>query len=181
MEDTASSGTSHQPIQASSSKLCIQGSLGNQEEEEELLMLASLLRQQEELREEMYEEGRSAGLSASQIHNCNVSINTSSDDTSTWTPYIPMPAYQGHHYQEEMSPLLHSNPRERMNVLSPPLIPSSQQERGKETGHHHRDTMTGAELSMSKEHEEDTFLNLLYDPCLNCYFDPESGKYYELI
>jgi hypothetical protein len=24
-------------------------------------------------------------------------------------------------------------------------------------------------------------LNLLYDPCLNCYFDPETGKYYELV
>lgn len=23
-------------------------------------------------------------------------------------------------------------------------------------------------------------LDLLYDPCLNCYFDPKSHKYYEL-
>lgn len=28
--------------------------------------------------------------------------------------------------------------------------------------------------------EEDEYLNLLYDPCLNCYFDPKTGKYYEL-
>jgi len=23
-------------------------------------------------------------------------------------------------------------------------------------------------------------LDLLYDPCLNCYFDPKTHKYYEL-
>lgn len=28
--------------------------------------------------------------------------------------------------------------------------------------------------------EEDEVLTLLYDPCLNCYFDLNSGKYYEL-
>lgn len=28
---------------------------------------------------------------------------------------------------------------------------------------------------------EEEFLNLMYDPCLNCYFDPQSGKYYELL
>ncbi|KAG9339291.1 hypothetical protein JZ751_023991 [Albula glossodonta] len=110
--------------------------------------------------------------------------------------------------------------RERLSVLSPPIIPASQQERAEETGHHHRSTVTGeiqvtemefrqcpvhliltttsslptaytqrkalhsgppglskrqhcTELSMSEGQEEDEFLNLLYDPCLNCYFDPE--------
>ncbi|KAJ8369765.1 hypothetical protein SKAU_G00097930 [Synaphobranchus kaupii] len=176
MDHTESSRTSHQPNRASGFKLCVQGSLGNQEEE--LLMLASLLRQQEDEREEIYKEGTSAGLSASQIHNCNVSISSSSDDTSTWTPYVPMPAYQGHHYQEEMSPLLQSNPRDRLNVLSPPIIPPSQKERGKEPGHHPTNTQTDAVILTSVEED---FLNLLYDPCLNCYFDPESGKYYELV
>lgn len=28
--------------------------------------------------------------------------------------------------------------------------------------------------------EDEEVLTLLYDPCLNCYFDPNSGKYYEL-
>ncbi|KAJ8265622.1 hypothetical protein COCON_G00147210 [Conger conger] len=173
----ASSQTSLQPNRASGSRLCVQGSLN---QEEELLMLASLLRQQEDEREQVYEEGTPAGLSASQIHNCNVSISTSSDDTSNWTPYVPMPAYQGHHYQEEMSPLRQSNPRDRLNVLSPPIVPPSQQERGKETDRHPENTLTDAEMSTSAEHVEDDYLNLLYDPCLNCYFDPESGKYYEL-
>ncbi|XP_062419763.1 uncharacterized protein C3orf67 homolog isoform X2 [Pungitius pungitius] len=49
------------------------------DDEHELRMLASLKREQEE-----YECGAS-GLSASQIHHCNVSISTSSDDASTWT------------------------------------------------------------------------------------------------
>lgn len=30
------------------------------------------------------------------------------------------------------------------------------------------------------EEDDDEYLNLLYDPCLNCYFDPKTGKYYEL-
>lgn len=30
------------------------------------------------------------------------------------------------------------------------------------------------------EPEAEDELDLLYDPCLNCYFDPKTGKYYEL-
>lgn len=48
-------------------------------DEEELQMLASLKREQEE------DECRGSGLSASQIHHCNVSISMSIDDASTWT------------------------------------------------------------------------------------------------
>lgn len=49
------------------------------DDDEELRMLASLKREQEE------DECRASGFSASQIHQCNVSISISSDDTSTWT------------------------------------------------------------------------------------------------
>lgn len=49
------------------------------DDDEELRMLASLKREHEE------DECRASGLSASQIHQCNVSISMSSDDTSTWT------------------------------------------------------------------------------------------------
>lgn len=38
----------------------------------------------------------------------------------------------------------------------------------------------GGEDSANKQEDEDEYLNLLYDPCLNCYFDPKTGKYYEL-
>jgi len=27
---------------------------------------------------------------------------------------------------------------------------------------------------------DEMMLELMYDPCLNCYFDPKTGKYYEL-
>ncbi|XP_055768284.1 uncharacterized protein C3orf67 homolog isoform X2 [Salvelinus fontinalis] len=170
----------HEPVGSSSCDLRLLDSLRMQEEEEELNMLASLRREQEE--EE--EGGGATGLSASQIHQCNVSISTSSDETSTWT-HIPMPAKQGHHYQKEMNPLLHSNPREWMDVLSPPIIPPSQKKgKGSEgTGDHRRGPPTrGADGSVNGGNEdEEEYLNLLYDPSLNCYFDPQSGKYYELV
>lgn len=38
---------------------------------------------------------------------------------------------------------------------------------------------TGEEELSVEEDEE--VLTLLYDPCLNCYFDPQTGKYYELV
>uniref|UniRef100_A0A3Q2YA51 CFAP20 domain containing n=1 Tax=Hippocampus comes TaxID=109280 RepID=A0A3Q2YA51_HIPCM len=103
----------------------------------ELQMLASLQREREE-----EDERKASGLSASQIHQCNVSMSLSSEDTSTWT-HTSVPENQGHHYQKEMNAL-----------------------RGDE--------------SEKEEEVEDEYLNLLYDPCLNCYFDPETGKYYEL-
>ncbi|XP_050813310.1 protein CFAP20DC isoform X3 [Gopherus flavomarginatus] len=73
----------------------------------ELQMLASMKRQQNE---ELEDNGISHGLSASQIDSCNVSISTSSDDTTTWNSCLPPPVNQGHHYQKEMNPLSHSNP-----------------------------------------------------------------------
>ncbi|MGH0182397.1 UNVERIFIED_CONTAM: hypothetical protein FKN15_009235 [Acipenser sinensis] len=79
----------------------------------ELRMLASLQRQQNE---ELEDDGNSPGLSASQIDNCNVSISTSSDDTTTWNSCQPPPVNQGHHYQKEMNPPAHSNPRWREEV-----------------------------------------------------------------
>ncbi|XP_075316118.1 protein CFAP20DC [Odontesthes bonariensis] len=148
----------------------------HEDDDEELRMLASLKREQEEV------ECRVPDLSASQIHQCDVSISMSSDDTSTWT-HISMPVNQGHHYLKEMNPLLQSNPREWMDVLSPPIMPPSQQRRSGNTqnnlemifGFH-----TGEDGLGKEEENEDEYLNLLYDPCLNCYFDPKTGKYYEL-
>uniref|UniRef100_A0A8C1I8F0 Zgc:162324 n=1 Tax=Cyprinus carpio TaxID=7962 RepID=A0A8C1I8F0_CYPCA len=147
----------------------------SQDEEDELRMLASLKREQEE-------EGDGGmggpGLSASQVHHCNISLSASSDDTSTWTQCIPLPVDQGQHYQKEMNPLLHSNPREWMDVLSPPIVhPNQQTADGK--GDHGKVSPRGAMLHNNSGEEE--FLNLMYDPCLNCYFDPQSGKYYELL
>ncbi|XP_048343274.1 protein CFAP20DC [Sphaerodactylus townsendi] len=138
----------------------------------ELQMLASMKRQQNE---ELENSGPSHGLSASQIDNCNISISASSDDTTTWNSCLPAPVNQGCHYQKEMNPLSHSNPRDWLNVFSPPIIPPSQQLEG------HAEV--AANLTPQGEDdvaEEDEVLTLLYDPCLNYYFDPETGKYYEL-
>uniref|UniRef100_A0A3B1JSP1 CFAP20 domain containing n=1 Tax=Astyanax mexicanus TaxID=7994 RepID=A0A3B1JSP1_ASTMX len=137
-----------------------------EDEEEELRMLASLRREQQE-----EADGTSSpGLSASQVDQCNVSLSMSSDDTSTWTQCIRLAAEQGQDYQKEMNPLLHSNPREWMDVLSPPIVYPSQSK---------EDNKKGSEAR--ENGREDEFLSLLYDPCLNCYFDPQTGKYYELI
>nr|XP_012773903.2 uncharacterized protein C3orf67 homolog isoform X2 [Maylandia zebra] len=143
------------------------------QDDEELRMLASLKREQEE------DECKASGLSASQIHRCNVSIGMSSDDTSTWT-HISLPTNQGHHYQTEMNPFLQSNPREWMDVLSPPIMPPSQQRRSGNTWNNGGSLVRGGDESVKEEENEDEYLNLLYDPCLNCYFDPKTGKYYEL-
>ncbi|KAM9681209.1 protein CFAP20DC isoform 10-T10 [Dama dama] len=92
--------------------------------ESELQMLTSLRRQQNE---ELEDTGAPYGLSASQVDNCNVSISTSSDDTTTWNSCLPPPVNQGRHYQKEMNPPSPSNPRDWLNMLSPPIVPPSQQ------------------------------------------------------
>lgn len=148
----------------------------SQMSESELQMLASLRRQQHE---DLEDTGAPHGLSASQVDNCNVSISTSSDDTTTWNSCLPPPVNQGRHYQKEMNPPSPSNPRDWLNMLSPPIVPPSQQpvERPQESS---------ASLSVQGEEdpsveEDEEVLTLLYDPCLNCYFDPQTGKYYELV
>ncbi|XP_048054865.1 uncharacterized protein C3orf67 homolog isoform X4 [Megalobrama amblycephala] len=146
-----------------------------EDEEDELRMLASLKREQEE---EGDGDMGSPGLSASQVHHCNISLSASSDDTSTWTQCIPLPVDQGQHYQKEMNPLLHSNPREWMDVLSPPIVRPNQQ-MADEKEDHSKVSTRGSKVHDNSGEEE--FLNLMYDPCLNCYFDPQSGKYYELL
>uniref|UniRef100_A0A087YHF9 CFAP20 domain containing n=1 Tax=Poecilia formosa TaxID=48698 RepID=A0A087YHF9_POEFO len=147
-----------------------------EDDDEELQMLASLKRQQDE------DECRAPALSASQVHQCDVSISLSSDDASTWTHISQLPGAvnQGHHYQKEMNPLLQSNPREWMDVLSPPIMPPSQQRRSGNTENNWESPLRGGGSMVKEEENGDEYLKLLYDPCLNCYFDPESGKYYEL-
>ncbi|XP_051483629.1 protein CFAP20DC [Apus apus] len=140
----------------------------------ELQMLASMKRQEHE---ELRDTEISHGLSASQMDNCNVSISTSSDDTETWNSCFPPPVSQEHHYQKEMSPPSHSNPRDWLSVFSPPIIPGSQQlEEHMESS---KNQSVPGENDLHAEEDEE-ILTLLYDPCLNCYFDPNSGKYYEL-
>ncbi|XP_054538004.1 protein CFAP20DC isoform X20 [Pan troglodytes] len=185
----------------------------SQMNESELQMLASLQRQQNE---ELEDAGTSHGLSASQVDNCNVSISTSSDDTTTWNSCLPPPVNQGRHYQKEMNPPSPSNPRKPaddvtwllahkfnslgelagrhywainteddkimrdwLNMLSPPIVPPSQQPAEQRPDSSESLSVQGEE-DLSVEEDEEV-LTLLYDPCLNCYFDPQTGKYYELV
>ncbi|XP_059130224.1 protein CFAP20DC isoform X3 [Peromyscus eremicus] len=142
----------------------------------ELQMLASLRRQQNE---DLEDTGAPHGLSASQVDNCNVSISTSSDDTTTWNSCLPPPVNQGRHYQKEMNPPSPSNPRDWLNMLSPPIVPASQQPVEQPLESSTSVSVQGEEDLSTEEDEE--VLTLLYDPCLNCYFDPQTGKYYELV
>ncbi|XP_037655208.1 protein CFAP20DC isoform X2 [Choloepus didactylus] len=147
----------------------------SQMSESELQMLASLRRQQNE---ELEDAGAPHGLSASQVDNCNVSISTSSDDTTTWNSCLPPPVNQGRHYQKEMNPPS-SNPRDWLNMFSPPIVPPSQQPTEQHLDSSGSLSAQGEE-DLSVEEDEEV-LTLLYDPCLNCYFDPQTGKYYELV
>ncbi|XP_066207264.1 protein CFAP20DC isoform X8 [Saccopteryx leptura] len=148
----------------------------SQMSESEVQMLASLQRQQSEDLEDM---GASHVLSASQVDNCHVSISTSSDDTTTWNSCLPPPVNQGRHYQKEMNPPSPSNPRDWLNMLSPPIVPPSQQPVEQQQDSSGSLSAQGEE-DLSVEEDEEV-LTLLYDPCLNCYFDPQTGKYYELV
>ncbi|ROL50780.1 hypothetical protein DPX16_15024 [Anabarilius grahami] len=102
-----------------------------EDEEDELRMLASLKREQEE---EGDGDMGSPGLSASQ------------------------PVDQGQHYQKEMNPLLHSNPREWMDVLSPPIVHPNQQ-MADEKEDHSKVSTRGSKVHDNSGEEE--FLNLI--------------------
>ncbi|KAM5231501.1 protein CFAP20DC isoform 7-T7 [Hipposideros larvatus] len=88
------------------------------------------------------------------------------------------PVNQGRHYQKEMNPPSPSNPRDWLNMLSPPIVPPSQQPAEQQQDSSGSLSAQG-EDDLSIEEDEEV-LTLLYDPCLNCYFDPQTGKYYEL-
>uniref|UniRef100_A0A8C3Y8H1 CFAP20 domain containing n=1 Tax=Catharus ustulatus TaxID=91951 RepID=A0A8C3Y8H1_CATUS len=126
----------------------------------ELPMLASMKRQQNE---ELRDAGISHELSTSQINCCNVSSGISSnDDTATWNSCFPPVSL---------------NSQDWLNTLNPPIIPGNQQL--KENTKSSTEQRTQGEDHLSAEEDEEV-LALLYDPCLNCYFDPNSGKYYKL-
>eukprot|EP00057_Strongylocentrotus_purpuratus_P003255 XP_003726266.1 PREDICTED: uncharacterized protein C3orf67 [Strongylocentrotus purpuratus] len=171
-------------------------------------MLASLKRQQlEELYEDRNE---GAANNSFEIHNYgDDDQSSSSDDTnttmSTWKP--PDNLRRGKGYQEEMNyaptgnPLMQSNPRDWSNLYSPPIVLPSEKKLQNEqsqlspvnefgsgllndgAGRHKStssDVRGGERGGGGGDTEGEEELDLLYDPCLNCYFDPRTGKYYEL-
>ncbi|XP_054243444.1 protein CFAP20DC [Indicator indicator] len=140
----------------------------NSQSSSELQMLASMKRQENE---DLQDTEISHGLSTSQIDNCNVS-----NDTTTWNSCFPPAVSQEHHYQKERSSISLSSPRDSLNTLSPSVISGSQQLEEHTESSTKQSTPGEDDLSA----EEDEVLTLLYDRSLNCFFDPKSGKYYEL-
>ncbi|XP_038068577.1 protein CFAP20DC-like isoform X2 [Patiria miniata] len=166
-------------------------------------MLASLRRQQ---LEEMYEEDpndeRQQANNSFDIHNYgDDDLSSSSDDTAT--TYSTFKPPKAHRYQDEMhfpsntNPLTQSNPRDWSNLFSPPIVLPSEKIKadheaailspGKDMPTAFRTDKARTKSTSSDdpgraftESEEDEELDLLYDPCLNCYYDPRTGKYYEL-
>ncbi|TNN84382.1 Protein FAM3C [Liparis tanakae] len=125
------------------------------DDDHELRMLASLKREQEA------DECGASGLSASQIHHCNVSVSMSSDDASTWT-HVSTSYEKESIIDEAMANFCKAGAWSGWTYSVLPLCLRASGE--------------GREESVKDEEKEDEYLNLLYDPCLNCYFDPKTGK-----
>ncbi|XP_077982814.1 protein CFAP20DC-like [Glandiceps talaboti] len=161
-------------------------------------MLASLKRQQLEEMLEDDDDRKADHISSNDLNQHNYGdddLSSSSDDTSFSTWRGPAPAMLAHHYQDEMhlpssiqgDTLFQSNPREWSNAFSPPIVLPSEQM--KTVQQHNAALALKSPLkddsrkddSGKGESDGEEELELLYDPCLNCYFDPKSCKYYELV
>ncbi|XP_069141181.1 protein CFAP20DC-like isoform X2 [Argopecten irradians] len=126
---------------------------------------------------------------------------TSDDDTSLSTWQAPPNA--PHNYQDEMKSrlstdtLTSSNPRD-WGMFSPPLpvfqnqLKSSNEDlsvgSNNPSPRKEPSDLSPRKGGLSAMGRQDTTddesideLDLLYDPCLNCYYDPRSCKYYELV
>nr|XP_039265245.1 protein CFAP20DC-like [Styela clava] len=141
--------------------------------------------------------------------NLTYEDNESGDESfdASWSTWKQPPAMDSEAYAGEMEgsvppknmdtlaiSLNQSNPRNWANLLSPPIVlPSERAKQEKdalsdvESGGNVSDalglsdgsTVSGHSTSV-QESDDEEMLDLMYDPCLNCYFDPKSGRYYEL-
>lgn len=130
------------------------------------------------------------------MYDFSPTLYTSDDDTSysTWKA----PRLSPHNYQDEMKTrlstdtLTSSNPRDWSGVFSPPIVFPNEMKTSTEdlsisSGASPRKEFTDTspkEISsdeMKEQLDDEEVLDLLYDPCLNCYYDPGTCKYYELV
>ncbi|CAG5120807.1 unnamed protein product, partial [Candidula unifasciata] len=98
-----------------------------------------------------------------------------------------------HNYQDEMKSrrssdtLTSSNPRDWSGVISPPIGPMSGRQNLEGTMEGISDDLSddaaalGQRSKGNKTSEEEEKLDLLFDPKLNCYYDPKTKKWYELV
>lgn len=89
--------------------------------------------------------------------------------------------------EPDLTVTLPLNPREYTDVFSPPIVLPSERLRLSSASQNDalsaalspprsRNPSSSVDNNPGKEEE----LDLLYDPCLNCYFDPTTHKYYDL-
>eukprot|EP00058_Branchiostoma_floridae_P021174 XP_002606664.1 hypothetical protein BRAFLDRAFT_72565 [Branchiostoma floridae] len=147
----------------------------------------------------MYKGSHTSGTgshdtSFKRLNYDNAGLSSSNDDASISTWNAPVPAMLANHYQDEMrlpssrkDPLMQSNPRDWTMVFSPPIVLPSEHKPLEHRDLSPRkppgpnlDISPGSVQSTEQEQQLEEELDLLYDPCLNCYFDPKSCKYYEL-
>lgn len=116
---------------------------------------------------------------------------------STWKqpPGMDSEAYAGemrgtlmHNHTQTLDLTLDESKYESVGSLpSPPIVLPSQRGRYRNDefyaseafGISDGSTVSGQSTSLNESDDEE-MLDLMYDPCLNCYFDPKSGRYYEL-
>ncbi|KAK7101886.1 protein CFAP20DC-like [Littorina saxatilis] len=168
----------------------------------ETRMLASMKREEEEELENVSPPPMGASdplpphppragpmLRASQQVYSESPYTTSDDDTSFSTWKAPAPNQMAHNYQDEMKSrlssdtLTSSNPRDWSSVFSPPIIlPSERDLQGTLEGHFEdlNEVGSNARTNGPSTSEEDE-LDLMFDGNLNCYYDPTTLKYYELV
>ena len=125
----------------------------------------------------------------SEHHYLNNS-DSDSDDTSMDTPKHP-PTSMAHHYHEEMKlapnklrqdfSLSQSNPRDWGNVFSPPIVLPGNINQNPHKKPVNKPIPEVNQVPAGSDTDGEEELDLLYDPCLNCYFDPKNCKYYELV
>lgn len=119
---------------------------------------------------------------------------TSDDDTSFSTWKAPAQNLAPHNYQDEMKSrrsndtLTSSNPRDWSTLLSPPVGPvaGGQDLQGTLDGipDELSDDASGRQESQRnglKSDGEEEKLDLVFDSKLNCYYDPSTQKWYELV
>ena len=114
--------------------------------------------------------------------------NCSDDSTlSTWR--TPPQDLRGNKYQNEMKPLgkepdltatiSMTDPRDYCDVFSPPIILGTPNKENNSAISNLSPMKSPNRFPYCGGSDEEE-LDLLYDPCLNCYFDPKTHKYYEL-
>ncbi|XP_064632404.1 protein CFAP20DC-like [Lineus longissimus] len=147
---------------------------------------------------------------AKHAYDDDDSLSSSDEDTTSFSTWkSPVPTLLPHHYQDEMhlassrtsqDTLGSSNPRDWSGVFSPPIVlpsemkrdpkpeelspreqpPQPRQKSSDSRGRRSRLNSQG-ETALEQDTDEEDELDLLYDPCLNCYFDPKTCRYYELV